>query len=191
MTLSLAKGEKVSLSKAEPGLSRILIGLGWDVRTTDGADFDLDSSVLLLGDNGKVPSDREFIFYNQPQSADGSVVHQGDNRTGAGDGDDEVVTADLSKLPANIQKVAIVVSIHDAEGRSQNFGQVRNAYVRIVNLDNDHEIARYDLTEEFSTETALIFADVYRHNGEWKFGAVGQGYSSGLAGVASDFGVNV
>jgi tellurium resistance protein TerD len=191
MSISLAKGANVSLSKEEPGLANILIGLGWDARATDGEDFDLDASAFLLGESGKVRGDHDFIFYNQLKSADGSVEHTGDNRTGAGDGDDEVVKVDLTRVPADVHKVAVVVTIHEGEARRQNFGMVQNAFMRIVNEATGREISRYDLSEDYSVETALIFGEVYRHGGEWKFRAVGQGYQGGLAPVARNFGVNV
>jgi tellurium resistance protein TerD len=191
MSISLAKGANISLSKEEPGLTKILIGLGWDTRSTDGEDFDLDASVFLLGESGKVRGDHDFIFYNQLRSADGSVEHTGDNRTGEGDGDDEAVKVDLSRVPAEIQKIAVAVTIHDAQARRQNFGMVQNAFIRIVNDVTSREITRYDLTEDYSVETALVFGDVYRHGGEWKFRAVGQGYQGGLGPLAKNFGVNV
>jgi tellurium resistance protein TerD len=191
MALSLSKGGNISLSKEAPGLTRVLVGLGWDTRATDGGDFDLDASAFLLTAAGKVRSDADFIFYNQLKSLDGSVAHTGDNRTGAGDGDDEAIEIDLAKVPAEVAKVAIAVTIHDADARRLNFGMVSNAYVRIVNQANNQEVARYDLAEDASTETALIFAEVYRHNGEWKFKAVGQGFKGGLGPMARNFGVNV
>ena len=191
MGVSLNKGGNVSLSKEAPGLSRILIGLGWDTRSTDGADFDLDASLFMLNAEGRVRSDADFIFYNNLKSADGTVEHTGDNLTGEGEGDDEVVNINLAQLPPDVEKVVIPVSIHDAQARSQSFGQVVNAFIRIVNRANGSEIARYDLTEDASTETAMVFGEVYRHGGEWKFRAVGQGYSSGLAGIARDYGINV
>jgi tellurium resistance protein TerD len=191
MSISLAKGGNISLSKEEPGLTKILIGLGWDTRSTDGEDFDLDASVFLLGENGKVRGDHDFIFYNQLRSVDGSVEHTGDNRTGQGEGDDEAVKVDLGRVPAEIQKIAVAVTIHDAQARRQNFGMVQNAFIRIVNDVTSREITRYDLTEDYSVETALVFGDVYRHGGEWKFRAVGQGYQGGLAPLAKNFGVNV
>ena len=190
MSISLAKGGNVSLSKEDPGLSRILIGLGWDARATDGADFDLDASVFMLAESGKVRNDTDFIFYNQLKSSDGSVEHTGDNLTGEGEGDDEAVKVDLGRVPAEIHKLAVAVTIHDAEGRRQNFGMVQNAFIRIVNSDSDREVARFDLAEDFSTETALIFGEVYRHGGDWKFRAVGQGFQGGLAPLARNFGVN-
>ena len=191
MSVSLSKGGNVSLSKEEPNLSRILIGLGWDTRTTDGTDFDLDASAFLLAGGDKVRGDSDFIFYNNLRSSDGSVEHTGDNRTGEGDGDDEALKVELGKVPADIGKVAITVTIHDGEARRQSFGMVTNAFIRVVNDVTGREIARYDLTEDASTETAMIFGEVYRHNGEWKFRAVGQGYKGGLGPLARNYGVNI
>jgi tellurium resistance protein TerD len=191
MSISLAKGGNVSLSKEEPGLSRILIGLGWDTRSTDGADFDLDASAFLLATGDKVRNDLDFIFYNQLKSTDGSVEHTGDNRTGEGDGDDEALKVDLTKVSADIQKIAIAVTIHEGEARRQNFGMVSNAFIRIVNDQTGREITRFDLTEDSSVETALTFGEVYRHNSEWKFRAVGQGYQGGLGPLARNYGVNI
>jgi len=191
MSISLAKGGNVSLSKEEPGLTKILIGLGWDTRSSDGTDFDLDASAFLLADTGKVRSDTDFIFYNNLRSADGAVEHTGDNRTGEGDGDDEAVIVDLTKVAGDVQKVAVAATIHEADSRRQNFGMVQNAFMRVVNAATDREIARYDLTEDYSVETALIFGEIYRHNGEWKFRAVGQGYQGGLAPLARNYGVDV
>ncbi|MDE8652318.1 TerD family protein [Novosphingobium album (ex Liu et al. 2023)] len=191
MSVSLAKGGNVSLSKEEPNLTRILIGLGWDTRATDGADFDLDASAFLLGAGDKVRADGDFIFYNNLRSPDGSVEHTGDNRTGEGDGDDEALTVELTRVPAEVQKIAIAVTIHDGEARRQSFGMVSNAFIRIVNDATGREISRYDLAEDASTETAMIFGEVYRYNGEWKFRAVGQGYKGGLAPLARNFGVSI
>lgn len=191
MSVSLAKGGNVSLSKEEPNLAKILIGLGWDTRTTDGVDFDLDASAFLLAAGDKVRGDADFIFYNNLRSSDGSVEHTGDNRTGAGDGDDEALQVDLMRVPTDVQKIAIAVTIHDGEARRQSFGMVSNAFIRIVNDATGREISRYDLAEDASTETAMIFGEVYRHNGEWKFRAVGQGYKGGLAPLARNFGVSV
>jgi tellurium resistance protein TerD len=190
MSISIAKGGNVSLSKEAPGLTKILIGLGWDARATDGADFDLDASAFLLAESGKVRSDADFIFYNQLKSADGSVEHTGDNLTGEGEGDDEAIKVDLSRVPAEIQRIAVAVTIHDADNRRQNFGMVQNAFIRVVNDSDNKEIARYDLSEDYSTETALIFGEVYRHGAEWKFRAVGQGFQGGLAPLARNYGVN-
>jgi tellurium resistance protein TerD len=191
MAVTLAKGGNVSLSKEAPGLTAVAVALGWDVRTTMGADFDLDASALLVGSNGKVLSDSHFVFYNNLASPDGSVQHTGDNLTGEGEGDDETINVDLSTVPGEVEKIVFPVSIYDAPARNQSFGQVRNAYIRVVNRGNDAEIARYDLTEEASAETAMIFGELYRYGGEWKFRAVGQGYANGLAGIARDYGVNV
>jgi tellurium resistance protein TerD len=191
MSVSLAKGGNVSLSKEEPGLTHILIGLGWDTRTTDGTDFDLDASAFLLGASDKVRGDADFIFYNNLRSSDGSVEHTGDNRTGEGDGDDEALKVELGKVPADVQKIAVSVTIHEGEARRQSFGMVSNAFIRVVNDATGREIARYDLSEDASTETAMIFGEVYRHNGEWKFRAVGQGFKGGLAPMARNYGVNV
>jgi tellurium resistance protein TerD len=191
MAISLNKGGRISLSKEAPDLKKVHVGLGWDPRATDGGDFDLDASAFLLDANGKVRADTDFIFYNQLRSTDGSVEHTGDNLTGAGEGDDEVVMVDLSKVPADIQKVAFTVTIHEAEQRRQNFGQVQNAFIRLVNAETNAEVARYDLTEDASIETAMIFGEIYRHGTEWKFTAVGQGYSGGLAAMCRQFGVNI
>ncbi|WP_137992424.1 TerD family protein [Streptomyces vilmorinianum] len=191
MGVSLAKGGNVSLSKEAPGLTAVLVGLGWDVRTTTGNDYDLDASALLLDDTGKVASDRHFVFYNNLTSPDGSVEHTGDNLTGEGDGDDEAIKVNLATVPADISRIVFPVSIHDAANRGQSFGQVRNAFIRVVNQAGGAELARYDLSEDAATETAMVFGELYRHGTEWKFRAVGQGYASGLAGIAADFGVNV
>jgi tellurium resistance protein TerD len=191
MGVSLSKGGNVSLTKEAPGLTAVIVGLGWDVRTTTGADFDLDASALMVGSNGKILSDQHFIFFNNLKSPDGSVEHQGDNLTGEGEGDDEQIKVNLASVPREVDRIVVTVSIYDAESRGQTFGQVRNAFVRVVNQADEREIARYDLSEDASTETAMIFGEIYRSNAEWKFRAVGQGYSSGLAGIARDFGVNV
>ncbi|MBA9006851.1 MULTISPECIES: TerD family protein [Thermomonospora] len=191
MGVSLAKGGNVSLTKAAPNLTAVAVGLGWDVRATTGADFDLDASALLLGANGKVLSDQHFVFFNNLRSPDGSVEHTGDNLTGEGEGDDEVINVDLTRVPAECDRIVFPVSIYDADKRGQSFGQVRNAFIRIVNRADGNELARFDLTEDASTETAMVFGELYRYNNEWKFRAVGQGYASGLAGIAMDFGVNV
>lgn len=188
-TLTLGKGSNLSLSKADPALRKAMVGLGWDPRTTAGEQFDLDASALLVSRTGKVRSNNDFIFYNQLVSADNSVVHQGDNRTGEGEGDDEQILIDLASVSSDIEKIVIVVSIDQAETRRQNFGQVRDAFCRVVNVDTDNEIVRYDLSEDAAAETCMIFAEIYRHNGEWKFRAVGQGYASGLRGIATDFGI--
>jgi len=191
MSVSLSKGGNVSLSKEAPGLRAVLVGLGWDVRTTTGADFDLDASALMVGTSGTILSDQHFIFFNNLKSPDGSVEHTGDNLTGEGEGDDEVIKVNLAEVPQDVDKIVVAVSIYDAEPRGQSFGQVRNAFIRVVNQDGEREITRYDLTEDASTETAMIFGELYRNGAEWKFRAVGQGYTSGLRGIAQDFGVNV
>jgi len=191
MAISLNKGQNVSLSKTDPSLRQVMIGLGWDARSSDGADFDLDASLFMTGDNKKVPSDAYFIFYNQLRSPEGAVEHTGDNLTGDGDGDDESILVQLDKLPANISSLFITVTIHDAEARGQNFGQVSSAFIRCVNQDNNTEVARFDLSEDASVETAMIFGEIYRHNGEWKFKAIGQGFKGGLGPLAKNYGVNI
>jgi tellurium resistance protein TerD len=191
MAISLQKGGNVNLSKEAPGLTKLQLGLGWDVRATDGAAYDLDGVVFLLNGSGKVRSDADFIFYNNLRSSDGSVVHSGDNRTGAGEGDDETVTVDLAKVPADVERIALAVTIHEAEQRRQNFGQISKAFVRCVNAANGSEIARYDLSEDGSTEAAMIFGEVYRNGADWKFRAVGQGFNGGLGPLARNYGVNV
>ena len=189
MALSLTKGGNLSLTKEAPGMTKVLVGLGWDARSTDGTEFDLDASAFLLKADGKVRADSDFIFYNQLKSVDGSVEHTGDNRTGEGDGDDEAIKVDLSKIPADIDKIMFTVTIHEAEARRQSFGQVRNAFIRIVNQDTNVEVGRYDLAEDASTETAVIFGELYRHGTEWKFRAVGQGFNGGLKPLAESFGL--
>lgn len=191
MGISLVKGGNLSLTKAAPGLSKIMVGLGWDARTTTGDKFDLDASALGCGENGIVLSNDYFIFFNQARSPEGAIEHLGDNRTGEGAGDDEVVAIDLPAAPANLDKVVFVTSIYDAETTATTFGQVRNAYIRVVNSADGTELARYDLSEDASVETAMVFGELYRHGAEWKFRAIGQGYSSGLAGIAKDYGVNL
>jgi tellurium resistance protein TerD len=191
MSVALTKGGNVSLSKSAPNLTSIAVGLGWDARSTTGADFDLDASALLTGENGRVLSDEHFVFFNNLKSPDGSVEHTGDNLTGEGEGDDETINVELPLVPPQAQKIVFTVSIYDAEQRGQAFGQVTNAYIRVVNRADGSELARYDLSEDASTETAMIFGEVYRRDAEWKFRAVGQGYASGLRGIAVDFGVNV
>jgi tellurium resistance protein TerD len=191
MSVTLTKGGNVSLTKQAPGLTNVTVGLGWDLRTTTGADFDLDASALMIGSNGTVLSDAHFIFFNNLKSPDGSVEHTGDNLTGEGEGDDEQIKVNLAAVPPECEKIVFPVSIYEAEARQQSFGQIRNAFIRVVNQADDNELARYDLSEDASTETAMNFGELYRHNGEWKFRAVGQGYASGLGGIASDFGVKV
>lgn len=191
MALSLEKGSNLSLDKVAPGLKKIILGLGWDPRATDGAEFDLDASAFMLNADGKVRNEADFIFYNQKLSVEGSVEHTGDNRTGAGDGDDESIKVDLSKVPQDIQKIAFTVTIHDAEQRRQNFGQVSNSFIRVVDAESNNEVMRFDLAEDASTETAMVFGELYRHNGEWKFRAVGQGYNGGLKAMCSQYGLNI
>lgn len=191
MAVNLGKGGNVSLSKEEPGLNKILIGLGWDVRTTDGGDFDLDASLFMLSSSGKIRNDNDFIFYNNLKSSDGSIEHTGDNRTGAGDGDDEAIKVDLQRVPSDIDKLVLGVTIHDADARRQNFGMIDSAFIRIVNQDNNREIVRYDLSEDMSIETAMLFGEVYRHGSEWKFRAVGQGFKGGLGSMAKKYGVSI
>ena len=191
MPISLSKGGNVSLSKEAPGLKDVVIGLGWDARSTDGSDFDLDASLFMLKDDDKVRSDSDFIFYNNKVSSDGSVEHLGDNLTGEGAGDDEQIKVNLDSVPQDVSKLSVGVTIHEAEGRSQNFGMVSNAFIRVVNGADNSEIARYDLSEDASTETAMVFGEVYRRGGEWKFKAVGQGFAGGLGPLARNYGVNV
>ncbi|MCQ6281328.1 TerD family protein [Bacillus sp. EB600] len=192
MAVSLSKGQKVDLTKTNPGLMNVVIGLGWDINKYDGGnDFDLDSSVFLLGENGKVSNEADFVFYNNPQGANGAVVHTGDNRSGAGEDDDEQIKINLTGVPANIQRIAFTITIHDAEGRNQNFGQVSDSYVRIFNETSGEELIRYDLGEDFSIETAIVVGELYRHNNEWKFNAIGSGYQGGLAALATNFGLRI
>lgn len=191
MAVSLVKGGNVSLTKEAPTMNVAMVGLGWDARVTDGQAFDLDASVFLLGEDGKVLSDLHFIFFNNKVSTDGAVEHLGDNRTGEGDGDDEQVKIDLSKISADVKKMLFAVTIYDAEVRKQNFGMVSNSFIRVYNNENGTEIARFDLSEDASTETAMVFGELYRHGAEWKFKAVGQGFTGGLSALASHYGVNV
>jgi tellurium resistance protein TerD len=191
MTVTLTKGGNVSLTKQAPGLAAVHVGLGWDVRTTTGDDFDLDASAILCDQAGKVTNDQDFVFFNNLTSSDGSVRHAGDNLTGEGEGDDETISVDLSTVPASVHKIVFPVSIYDAATRKQSFGQVRNAFIRVINAADNSEIARYDLSEDASTESAMIFGELYRNDTEWKFRAVGQGYSAGLAGIATDYGVRL
>lgn len=191
MAISLQKGQKIDLTKTNPGLTKVLVGLGWDTNKYDGgADFDLDAAVFLLGDSGKVNSDADFVFYGNLKHVSGSVEHLGDNLTGAGDGDDEQIKVDLAAVPANVTKIDFTVTIYDAEARRQNFGQVSNAFIRIVNEATGEELLRFDLGEDFSIETAVVVAELYRNNGEWKFNAIGSGFSGGLAALCRNFGVN-
>lgn len=192
MAISLSKGQKVDLTKGNPGLTNIIVGLGWDTNKYDGGqDFDLDSSIFLLDAAGKCASEQDFVFFNNLQGGAGSVVHTGDNLTGEGDGDDEVIKIDLPNVPASIEKIAFTITIHDAEARAQNFGQVSNSYVRIVDAATNTEVIRYDLGEDFSIETAIVVGELYRHGGEWKFNAIGSGYQGGLASLVRDYGLQV
>ncbi len=191
MAVSLSKGGNVSLSKEAPGLSNIVIGLGWDSRATDGSAFDLDASAFMVKEDGKVRNDSDFVFYNNAKSSDGSIEHTGDNTTGEGEGDDEQIKASLNSIPAEVTKIAFAVTIHDAESRQQNFGMIQSAFIRVVNAADNKEIVRYDLSEDFSTETALIFGEIYRNGSEWKFKAVGQGFAGGLGPMAKSYGVNI
>ena len=192
MPINLSKGQKVDLTKGNAGLDSILVGLGWDTNKYDGGhEFDLDVSVFMTGDNGKVENETNFVFYNNPQDGAGSVIYSGDIRTGEGEGDDESVKVTLSKVPANVQKISFTVTIHEADARGQNFGQVSNAYIRIVDTAKNEELLRYDLGEDYSIETAIVVAELYRHNGEWKFAAVGSGFQGGLAALYRNFGLNV
>jgi tellurium resistance protein TerD len=191
VSVNLTKGGNVSLTKAAPGLTAVVVGLGWDARTTDGKAFDLDASAIVCNADGKVLSDKHFVFFNNLTSPDGAVQHSGDNLTGEGGGDDEQVRVNLAGLPAEAARVVFPVSIYEGDSAGQSFGQVRNAFIRVVNQADDAEIARYDLSEDASTETAMIFGELYRNGDEWKFRAVGQGYSAGLSGIARDFGVSV
>lgn len=192
MAVNLSKGQKVSLTKGNPGLSKIVVGLGWDINKYDGGfAFDLDAAAFLLGANGKVTSDADFIFYGNLKHGSGAVEHMGDNLTGDGDGDDEQIKVNLSAVPANIEKIGFTVTIYDAETRKQNFGQVSNAYIRIFDEASNTELIRYDLGEDFSIETAVVVGEMYRNNGEWKFNAIGSGFQGGLEALCKNYGVNV
>lgn len=192
MPINLSKGQKVDLTKGNPGLSRLMIGLGWDVNSFDsGADFDLDAAAFMTGENGKCPTEKEFVFYGNLAHPSESVKHMGDNLTGEGDGDDEQIFVELSKIPASVQKVAFTVTIYDAETRRQNFGQVSNSYIRIVDETSNTEMIRYDLGEDFSIETAVVVGELYRHGNEWKFNAIGSGFQGGLAALCSHYGIEV
>ena len=192
MAITLSKGQKVSLTKGNPGLKHIVVGLGWDTNKYDGGfDFDLDSAAFLLDENGKVNADTDFVFYNNLKHSSGAVEHLGDNLTGEGDGDDEQVKVDLSLVPQNISKIAFTVTIHEALERRQNFGQVSNSYVRVIDEDTNQELLNYELGEDFSIETAIVVCEIYRHNGEWKFSAVGSGFEGGLEALCKNFGVNI
>ena len=192
MPISLQKGQKVSLTKGNPGLTKVVVGLGWDVNSFDtGGDFDLDAAAFLLGESGKVTSSGDFVFYGNLKHSTGAVEHMGDNLTGEGDGDDEQIMVDLAKVPASIERIAFTCTIYDAENRRQNFGQVSNAFIRIVDQSTGTELIRYDLAEDFSIETAAVFGEVYKNNGEWKFNAIGSGYQGGLAALCANYGVDV
>jgi len=191
MAINLSKGQKIDLTKTNPGLSKITVGLGWDTNKYDGGkDFDLDVSVFLANANGKVDKETNFVFFNNRQNENGSVVHTGDNRTGDGDGDDEQIQVDLLSVPADVDKIAFTITIYDADSRNQNFGQVSRSYVRIVNEANSEELIRFDLGEDFSVETGVVVGELYRHGGEWKFNAIGSGYKDGLAGLTRQYGLS-
>ncbi|MGH4050224.1 MAG: TerD family protein [Clostridium sp.] len=192
MAISLKKGQKVDLTKGNPGLINVIVGLGWDTNKYDGgAAFDLDAAAFLVGANGKVTSDNDFIFYNNPKDASGAVTHLGDNKTGDGEGDDEQIKIELSKVPTSVEKINFTVTIHEAAERAQNFGQVSNAFIRILDENNNEELIRYDLSEDYSIETAVVVAELYRNNGEWKFSAVGSGFEGGLTALCKNFGISV
>lgn len=192
MPINLSKGQKVSLTKSNPGLKNIMVGLGWDVNAFDtGADFDLDAAAFMLGSNGKCPTDQEFVFYGNLEHPTGAVKHMGDNRTGEGEGDDEEMQITLPDIPGSIERIAFTVTIYEAEARRQNFGQVSNAYIRIVDQDTNQELIRYDLGEDFSIETAVVVGELYKHNGEWKFNAIGSGFQGGLAALCGHYGIEV
>ena len=191
MSVSLSKGERVSLTKGRPSLNKILVGLGWDVNHYDGeSNFDLDASVFMIKENGKVGNDNDFIFYGNLVHPTKSVEHTGDNRTGDGDGDDEVIKVKLNEIPSGYTSIVVTVTIYDAITRLQNFGMVNNAYIRITDEETNDEIIRYDLSEDFSTETALVVGEIYKHNGEWKFKAIGSGYNGGLLALCSQYGID-
>lgn len=191
MTINLSKGQKIDLTKSNPSLKKAIIGLGWDTnKYSGGGDFDLDASAFLVGSNGKTNDDLDFIFYNNLEHSSGSVIHTGDNRTGEGDGDDEQLIVEFAKIPSGIDKIAITVTIHDAIARMQNFGQISNAFVRVVNEETNEEVLRYDLSEDFSVETALVFCEIYRNNGEWKFSATGSGFQGGLSALCKNYGLD-
>ena len=192
MTINLSKGQRIDLTKTNPGLKKVIIGLGWDTnKYSGGYDFDLDASAFLVGADDKVVNEKDFVFYNNLQGANGSVIHTGDNRTGEGEGDDEQLVIVFDKVPEHVHKIAITVTIHDALQRAQNFGQVSNAFVRLANEETNEEVLRYDLAEEFSIETAIVVCEIYRHGGEWKFSAVGSGFQGGLAALCANYGLQV
>lgn len=191
MTISLSKGQRIDLTKTNPGLKKVLIGLGWDTnKYSSGADYDLDASVFMLHEDGRAKGIEDFVFYNNPKTPNGAVVHTGDNRTGEGEGDDEQILVDFSLIPANITRLGITVTIHDAEARAQNFGQVSNAFVRVVDEQDNREVLRYDLGEEFSVETAVVICELYRHGEDWKFQAIGSGFAGGLAALCKNYGLD-
>ena len=192
MPINLTKGQKVDLTKGNKGLKKLLVGLGWDTNKYDGGqNFDLDAAAFLVKENGKVPTQEDFIFYGNLEHSSDAVIHLGDNTTGEGDRDDEQLTVDLSKIPSNISRIVFTVTIYDADVRRQNFGQITNAYIRIVNEENNEELVRYDLGEDFSIETAIVVGEIYRHGTEWKFNAVGSGFQGGLAALCANFGIEV
>lgn len=192
MPINLSKGQKVDLTKGNPRLKNVMVGLGWDVNAFDsGADFDLDAAAFMVDSNGKCPTEKEFVFYGNLEHPSGAIKHMGDNRTGDGEGDDEQIEVNLADIPANIEKIAFTATIYDAETRRQNFGQVSNAYIRLVNVETNEEIIRYDLGEDFSIETAVVVGEIYRHNGEWKFNAIGSGFQGGLAALCGHYGIEV
>lgn len=192
MAINLTKGQKVDLTKGNPGLKKLMVGLGWDVNAFDsGADFDLDAAAFMLGDNGRCPTEKEFIFYGNLTHPSESIKHMGDNLTGEGEGDDEQIFVDLTKIPANVSKVAFTVTIYEAESRGQNFGQVSNSFIRIVDESTGQELIHYDLGEDFSIETAVVVGELYKHNGEWKFNAIGSGFQGGLAALCGHYGIEV
>ena len=191
MAISLSKGQKVSLTKEKPGLKNLMVGLGWGVNAFEGADFDLDASAFMVGANGKCPSEKEFIFYSNLKHPSGAVESMGDNRTGGGDGDDEQIMVDLSKVPSNIERIAFTCTIYEADSRGQNFGQVSNAYIRLVDNTTGNEVLRFDLGEDFSVETAIVVAEIYRHDNGWNFNAVGSGFSGGLEALCNNYGIEV
>lgn len=192
MPINLSKGQKVDLTKGNASLKHIMVGLGWNVNAFDsGSDFDLDASAFMCGANGKCPTEKEFVFYGNLEHPSGAVKHQGDNLTGEGDGDDEQIFVDLKAIPESVDKIAFTVTIYEAQERRQNFGQVSNAYIRIVDEDTNQELIRYDLGEDFSIETAIVVGELYRHNGEWKFNAIGSGFQGGLAALCGHYGIQV
>lgn len=192
MAISLVKGQKIDLTKGNPSLKKVIIGLGWDTnRYSGGYDFDLDASVFLVGSNGRTNHDEDFIFYNNLKSRNEAVIHTGDNRTGEGDGDDEQILLEFAKMPVDVDKMAVTVTIHEALERGQNFGQVSNAYVRVINEDTNEEVLRYDLGEDFSIETAIVVCEIYRSGSDWKFSAVGSGFQGGLASLCNNYGLDV